>query len=235
MTVEADILSVPASPAQNGVVVQAPDAAWGVDQKYGSGQAFMVLRETGDPADDGPDGAVVYRVDRYGNIGTSGGVHVATGLRDMMPGTSQAVWIDPSQDVVPLFINNPLPSESPSTRDFVVVYDQRDSSTPFRIHNNGTLLGRKEVVARDGQSQRTVVGAVYGLAGLGMGSSADATIWRAGPEVVGIGNSAFLKKRTSSPAPNAGGAVVGCRDSGGKAELVATMPSGKIVSLAIDT
>lgn len=226
MTVEADILSVPSTDSENAIVVQAPNATWGVDQPYGSGQAFMVLRETGDPSDPGPDGAIVYRVDRYGGVGTSGGVHVATGLRGAAPGADIGIWLDPSWDVVPLFINNRLPSEGPSTRDFIAVYDQRDGTFPFRVINNGSIVETKDVISREGTALRTAIGSTYGVAGVAMGQTADTVVYRKTAGQVGIGNSAFWPELAADPAAPATGMVTYCLNVNGKRQLKVRFPTG---------
>lgn len=218
MTVEADILVQPTAP-ENGVQVQVPDAAWGTGPTYGTEQAFVVLRETGEATDPGPDGSLVYRVDRYGSMGTSGGVHVATGLRGTPPDTTQAVWIDPAADVLGLVI------EKAATKDYLWCVD--GSEVVVKVVNGGSLVGRRDVAARDGQSTRTVIGNTYGKAGVAMGQTGDTAIWREAPGVVRVGNAALFTETASPPAPVANAAIIRSRDNGaGRTQLVAVFPSG---------
>lgn len=87
-TVTSRVLLTPTSPGQNAVVVKAPDSTWGdSNQPYGTGQAFMLLREDYAEAPNGglnqePDKNVLMRVNGGdGSVGTAGNLHVATGLR----------------------------------------------------------------------------------------------------------------------------------------------------------
>lgn len=135
VTPYSEVLVTPDFDSDNGVVVKRPNDTWGVGQAYGSGQAFMLVRD-GDRSDPGPAGAVLYRVDRSGNIGTIGGVHVAMGLREQISNGQVAVFIEPFQDVVGLFTTNPAVG---STRDFLAVYDRRDATYPLVVRNNGSV------------------------------------------------------------------------------------------------
>lgn len=84
--ISSRVLIRPSDDTDNAVVVKIPQTSWGTGA-YGTGQAFMLLREdyTGTPQGGGtatePDRNVIFRVDRNGGIGTAGGIHVATGLR----------------------------------------------------------------------------------------------------------------------------------------------------------
>lgn len=151
---EADILAVspatetatcPQAPSDNGFVVVIPNSAWGEAQEYGSGQAFMLVRE-GDRSDPGPGGAVIARMDNYGSFGTNGGMHVATGLRKPIPGANVGVFIEPFQNVVGLFVTNPAVG---STRDLLAVFDRRDATYPLVVRNDGTVEHGKATSHRE--------------------------------------------------------------------------------------
>lgn len=234
---EADILAsspkecvqaTPQNDADDGFVVQSPSATWGVDEPYGSGQAFMVLRETGDPADEGPDGAVVYRVNRYGGIGSIGGMHIALGLRGGSGGATQAMWVQCIEDAVGMVI------ERPPTKDYLWLTDETDpTNVVFKITNAGQVVNDKEIVARDGASSRTVIGSTYGAAGIAMGLAADTTVWRQAAGVVGTGNASFLPKLSSEPAAQPNGVVTFCAaNAAGKLQVKAKFPDGSVVVMA---
>lgn len=231
MTVEADILALPDTDSMNGVVVQAPNATWGVGQPYGSAQAFMVLRETGDPADDGPDGAVVMRINRYGGFGNTGGVHVAYGLRGPVgdPGAalSPAIWVQPFIDAVGLLL------AKAETQDYMWAYDTDTDEIVFRVDNDGAAYERREFVARDGQPTRTQIGSAYGAAGIVMGQAGDTTVWRKAAGIVGLGNAAFFPKLTAEPAAQPSGAVAFCAaNAQGKLQAKVKFPDNSVVVVA---
>lgn len=115
-TVESAALVTPDSTNDaNGFTVKAPDATWG-DGTYGTGDAFLLLREDyAGGAEVEPDRNVLFRVDgNTGAVGSAGAVHLATGLRkhsgDVMP---YSLHIDPSDDCVGIYID--ASSETPAT------------------------------------------------------------------------------------------------------------------------
>lgn len=230
-----EVLVTPTDDSDNGVVVKVPNSTWGVDQPYGSGQAFMLVRE-GDRADTGPDGAVLARMDRHGSLGINA-LHAATGFRSSDPDVDTGVWLDPSDDVVPLFINNPHPDENPSTRDFLVVWDQRDGSLPLVVTNYGSVMSGKEVVARsNGSALKAFIGNVYGSAGLGMGSGGgDTAVTRKAAGVVSILNAAFFPKVLTEPAAQSNGMVAFCiANAQGKLQAKIRFPTGASVVVATE-
>lgn len=227
----AETVVTPATPGDNGFVVQAPDAQWGVGQPYGSGQAFMVLRETGARDDASSNGSVVMRVNRYGGIGTTGGGHFACGLRGPMtdPGVNagQCVWIQPYNDTVGLVISKS------ATKDYLWASD--GTETLFKLSNAGSAVGRRDVVARDGASTRAIIGNVFGSAGLGLGSTSDTLAYRKAAGVLGIGSAAFFPKVTAAPAAQAGGVVGYAIDNGsGKLVFKVQFPTGDPVVIATE-
>jgi hypothetical protein len=108
-TVTARALVTPSSTGlsdQNGVVVKAPDSAWGnpATDAYGTGQAFMLLKAGTGTVD--PDDSVLWRVDRRGGMGAVGGLHLGTGLRAYAGDTFQySMHIDPVVDVPGIYVD----------------------------------------------------------------------------------------------------------------------------------
>lgn len=93
---------------QNGVVVKIPSADWGDPDadEYGTGQAFMLLKEGSGGTE--PDDFVIYRVDHKGGIGASGGMHLATGMRLRAADADDitySVHIDPTLDVTGIIVD----------------------------------------------------------------------------------------------------------------------------------
>jgi hypothetical protein len=94
---------VPATAAQNGLIVQRPDDnAWGIAQVYGAAQFIEFLRKGLPAGGVSPNDLVLFRVDREANVGLAGGMHIATGLRQdagyVAPGTGQ-IWLQPFVNV----------------------------------------------------------------------------------------------------------------------------------------
>jgi hypothetical protein len=228
----AETVVTPADDADNGFVVQAPTATWGIGQTYGSGQAFMVLRETGSRDDDGQNGSVVFRVNRYGGLGNVGGAHFACGLRGPTtdPGVppGQCVWIQSFNDTVGEVISKP------TSKDYQWMLD--GSEVVWKVGNQGQATGRREVVARDGQSTRVQIGTAYGVAGVAMGQIADTTVYRKAASLVGIGNAAWWPKLTSAPTAVVGGAITYSMANSvtGKLELRVQFPTGAPVVVATE-
>lgn len=229
-----EVLVTPTNDSDNGVVVKRPNSTWGVDQPYGSGQAFMLVRD-GDRSDPGPDGAVLARMDHSGSIGTNGVLHLAVGLRETVEGAQVGEWLDLHQDVVALFINNLSSTEGSSTRDFICVLDQRDGTYPFRVVNSGSIVGAKDTTARDGSTYRTAIGNTYGVAGVAMGQAADTTVYRKAAGIVGLGNAFYFRKVTSEPAAIADGVLgYSILNAQGKMQAKLKFPSGATVVLGTD-
>lgn len=216
----------------NGFVVKANALA---ETGYGKGQAFMVLEEgAGDATLDTAAGSVMFRVDRHGNIGTTGGLHVATGLRNA-DGQTQAVWIDPSKNMVPLVIHNPTVADSATwDKSFIEVVDTRNANEVlFKVDFAGAFIGRREMIARDGAETRVQIGATFGFAGIALGSGTDTLIYRREAAVVQIHNVIQMQERADPAAPVADGMRLYARDNGaGKTQLCVRFNTGAIAVLA---
>jgi hypothetical protein len=216
----------------NGFVVKVA----GNDTLYGRGQAFMVLEEgTGDATDDSTAGSVLYRVDAKGSIGLIGGIHVASGLRKTYGGT-QAVWIDPSENTVGLVIHNPAVAEAATwDKDFIKVVNTRadPDDEVFRVAFNGEVKSTQTITAHDGKTAMTLIGDVFGLPGIGFGTSVDTLLYRAAASIVGVGNSFELPEVTEPAAPAANKARLYAKDNGaGKTQLCVRFPTGAVQVLA---
>jgi hypothetical protein len=150
---------VPVAADQNGLIIQAPnDDQWGVGQGYGEGQFIQCLRKAVAAGGTAPDDLVMWQIDRYGRMGTAGTFHVSTGVRQdanwqTEEGVTQAVWIDPAVDVVPLIIHNPEIADSAAwTKSFLSVVDTRatPAAAVFDINSAGRVraLAGMSVISR---------------------------------------------------------------------------------------
>lgn len=94
--VDGAIVLVLPDDTTNGIIVKVDGPSVG----YGRGQPFMVLKAAaGDADDETAAGTVLMRIDDDGSIGTNGGLHIASGLRQAYGG-AQAIWIDPEEDLI---------------------------------------------------------------------------------------------------------------------------------------
>lgn len=218
----------------NGFVVKVA----GNDTLYGRGQAFMVLEEgAGDATDQTSAGSVLFRIDGRGGVGATGALHVAAGLRKATGGT-QAVWIDPSENIVGLVIHNPSVAEAATwNKDFVLVVDVRNSNDPvFRIDSTGIAKSTKQVVASDTGASRVQIGDYFTFAAVVFGETADTAIVRREAKVLSIANSAWeFEEMTAPAAPAANRARLFCQDNGsGKSRLCVRFPTGATQVLATE-
>lgn len=134
------LLNLP-SDQMNGYVVKVAGPSVG----YGRGQPFMVLKAAdGDATNQLGAGTVLMRVDDDGSIGTNGGLHIASGLRQAFGG-SQAVWVDPEEDLVHI-----LMTAAPGTpvQPFVKITKQDgtnlvtiDKEGAINVFRNGSNVG----------------------------------------------------------------------------------------------
>lgn len=130
-TVDADVLSSPSADTENAFVVKSPSDTWGTGA-YGTGQAFMLLKQGSGAVE--PDDSVLWRVDEDGDMGVGGGIHVATDLRKDTgdPASTQAVWIDPADDMVLLVLD---PHSSQTHRQ--ITWNRPDASLAGDITKDG--------------------------------------------------------------------------------------------------
>lgn len=128
----------------NGITIKAPSSTWGPREgepgvDYGKGQVFEYLK-AGTPG-TAPDDSVLFRIDSSGGLGTAGGVHIATGLRqDPGYSTTQAVWVDPAIDTAGIIIHNPSVAESATwTSPYFGIFDTRNNQTVLWVAANNNI------------------------------------------------------------------------------------------------
>lgn len=217
---------------ENGFVFKAAALPEG---GYGQGQAFMVLKEgVGNAAQQDAGGTIVFRVDRHGNLGTSGGLHVATGLRSF-DNQTQAVWIDVSKNIVPLVIHNPTVAESVTwDKDFIAAVDTRDADKQvFRVGPDGAVVSTKAITAFEGAAQRVQIGDVFGVAGIGLGLTQDTLLYRSAAGVIGVANLFEFSEVAAPTAPAVNKARLFVQDNGaGKTQLAVRFNTGAVAILA---
>lgn len=215
----------------NGFVVKVS----ATDVDYGKGQGFLLLEEgEGDATDQGATGSVLFRVDATGGIGTSGGIHVATGLRKHNGGTV-SVWIDPAVDVLPLVIHNPTVAESATwTQPYMQITDVRNANKMiFRVHNGGNIESGFNMMARSGEATQAMIGEIFGLAGLGLGASSDTLVVRVAAGIIGVFNAMEFTEMAAPAAPAANKFRIYAKDNGsGKTQVVVKFNTGAEVVLA---
>lgn len=151
-TVTASVLVEPDDATdQNAVVVKCPSVDWGdpdVDD-YGTGQAFMVLKEGSGGVE--PDDFVMFRVDRRGSVGIAAGCHFATGLRSRAADTSNinySIHIDPAVDVVGIYVD--AASDAPTA-----AYQQwrlNSGTVVAEIDSTGALWANRNQVIANGSA-----------------------------------------------------------------------------------
>ena len=218
----------------NGFVVKANALA---ETGYGKGQAFMVLEEgAGDATDQTAAGSVMFRVDRHGNLGLTGGVHVATGLRND-DGQTQALWIDPSDNMPCLVITPPSVAEAATfDSDYISITDVRNSNKQVvRVKSTGEIQSYHQVVAYGEalDERRTAIGNVFGFAGISFGASADTIFYRAAAGIIAVANALQFAEMAAPAAPAANGVRLFSRDNGsGKTQLCCVFASGAVQVIA---
>lgn len=123
---------------ENGIVVISPNDTWGDEGTvpYGTGQAFMLLKE--DPAGTlSLTDRVLYRVDRRGAIGLTGGLHVATGLRQRPDFVQNySIFSEPNYDIAAhLQMKHGVGSP---TGNFILASDS-SAATAFKVGPTGQI------------------------------------------------------------------------------------------------
>ena len=206
---------------------------------YGKGQAFMVLEPgTGDATDDSDLGSVVWRVDRRGNMGMTGGLHVATGMRDTDTPLTQAVWIDPSDNIPALVVSNPTVAEAATwDQDFIKVLDARNGDVRlWGIDQTGAMTGTKGITAGLGTSSQVTIGDVFGVGpGFTFSDLTDTLLYRSGAGILTLHNAMNMPERADPAAPAANNGIVYMRDNGaGKTQLCVRFPTGAVQVLATE-
>lgn len=228
--VTAVVLVTLPNTVSNGFVVKvAGDTA-----QYGEGQAFMVLEEgeDRDATDPSAAGSALFRIDSVGGWGGGAG-HMTPGLRKPSGG-NQALWIDPSENIVGLVIHNPSVAESATwNKDYVAVVDTRNANDKvFSISSTGNTLSTKEIVARNGVASRTQIGDFFGFPGIAFGAAADTYLARTNAGIVQVGNLLEFTE-IADPAAQTNMARLYAKDNGaGKTQLCVRFATGAIQVLA---
>lgn len=229
----AVLLDLPDAAVDGFVVKSSP----GADAGYGQGQAFMVLEAgpTGSATDSSPAGAVMFRVDRKGNLGITGGAHFAAGIRYDDVALTQAVWIDPGDNMHGLIIHNPTVGEAAVwDKDFLRVVDTRnDDAVVFRVAPTGQVEATTSILAKAGGALQTTIGDLFGFAGVGFGAPIDTLLWRAAAGVIGVANVFELGEVVAPAAPAVNKVRLFSQDNGaGKTQVCARFNTGATVVLA---
>lgn len=204
---------------------------------YGRGQAFMVLEEgPGDATDQSGTGSVIFRVNEKGSIGMTGGMHVATGFRKAYGGT-QAVWIDPAENVIGLLVHNPSAAESPTwTSDFIRVVDVRNADELlFRVLSNGVVMGARNIISFSGDSKQVVAGSVGNKAGIGLGVAVDTILNREAAGIIGFTSVLEGTEVAAPAAPAVNKGRLFYQDNGsGKTQLAVRFNTGAVQVIATE-
>ena len=204
---------------------------------YGKGQAFMVLEPgAGDATDSTGSGSVLFRIDRRGNLGMLGGLHIATGMRDTDTPLSQAVWIDPSDNIPALVISNPLVAESATwDQDFIKVLDARNGNARlWGIDQTGAMTGTMGITAGLGTANQVTLGDVFGVGpGFTFSNLTDTLFYRSGVGIMTLHNALTMPERAEPAAPAADNGTLFLRDNGaGKTQLCIKFNTGVPIVIA---
>jgi hypothetical protein len=137
------VLTVEPSTAQAdqiALLIRAPNSTWGTGAiRYSEGQAILYINEANE---------VRFRVDRTGNVGFTGGLHVSPGANGApTAGITQAVWLQPLAAMVPLVADL---NSGNTTSDIALFRSDGGNSTELRIKGNfGTEIGDRMTVWGD--------------------------------------------------------------------------------------
>lgn len=161
----------------SGIIVKAPTAAWGGlaaggSADYGKGQFISFHRFLAGSTD--PNNTLMFRVDKTGGLGLTGGVHIATGLRqDVGYTTTQAVWINPSLDLVDIVMTGVAAKIQP-----FLLATNSVGGVLFKVLNNGAIQSAADIAARFGLSTQIGLGDVAGFPGIQFGNDSTTFIGR---------------------------------------------------------
>lgn len=152
--VASRLLVTPGADDQNAISVKIPNSTWGVSQAYGKGQAFEIIEEgAADVDDQSAAGSVIARIDRYGSFGTSGGLHIASGLRSAPPSFTQMMWLQPFVDIYGI-VYDQLAAQASS---FLLVR-RSDATKALEVFGNAGI-GAHWWYANDGTTPAAIIGA----------------------------------------------------------------------------
>lgn len=161
----------------SGIIVKAPTAAWGGlaaggSPDYGKGQFISFHRFLAGSTD--PNNTLMFRVDKTGGMGIAGGVHIATGLRqDVGYTTTQAVWINPTLDLVDIVMTG----VAGKTQPFLLATNSV-GGVLFKVFNNGAIQSATDIAARVGLSTQVALGDIAGFPAIQFGTDATTFIGR---------------------------------------------------------
>jgi hypothetical protein len=198
--------------SQIGLLIRAPSASWGTGAiGYSEGQAILYVSETND---------VRFRVDRNGNTGIAGGLHVSPGANGSpTTGSTQAVWIQPLAAMVPLVADTNLGN---NTSDVALFRSDGGNDIQMRVKGNyGTEFGPtgQTTIYGDAASGYIMYNCYY-----------DGTNWRfkgtGSAQLMSLG-SAYLATYQSSVSGTAGG-IITWIGSFAASNINYSVPTGRI-------
>lgn len=164
------IVPLAAEPFESGIIVKAPSATWGGmaaggSPDYGKGQ-FISFHKWGAGMDDSPNNTLLFRVDKTGGIGCTGGMHLATGLRqDVGYSVPQALWIQPTFDMTYVAMTG----VAGQTLPFLWATNSVGSMV-FEVFPSGAVQSANDIAARVGTAQQVAIGNVSGFPSINFGN-----------------------------------------------------------------
>jgi hypothetical protein len=170
--VSAHIAVIPSGDDQSGIIVKAGGPTWGThslspggDPNYGKGQ-FISFHKWGAGTTDSPNNTLLFRVDKTGGIGCTGGMHLATGLRqDVGYSATQALWIQPSINTTHIAFTG----YSSQTLPFLYAANSVGSML-FEVFASGAVQSANDIAARVGTAQQVAIGSVAGFPSINFGN-----------------------------------------------------------------
>lgn len=213
--------------SDNAIIVKRPDSTYGDAQIYGKAQAFLFIKEG---VGSVQNALVLARIDgQHGGIGTSGGLHISTGLnKDPQAVITQSMWISPNIDVPGIIIDGA--AGAPAAE--YMLFRTNAGVKKVAISNVGELIH----YANDG-----VTGVVNITAGDAPAFGARVILQAVptGPSItiaaLHLGGFLQMVKEVDPNAPAANQARVFVRDNGaGKGQLCVRFPTGVVQVIATE-
>lgn len=168
--VSAHVAVIPSGDLQSGIIVKAGGPTWGGmaaggDPDYGKGQFISFHKWNSDGLLGDPNDTLMFRVDKTGGLGLTGGMHVATGLRqDVGYSVTQAVWINPNLNTTHVAMTG----TAGQTLPFIYCSDSVGGML-FEVFPNGGVESAGDFAARFGTDQQVAIGNVAGFASINFG------------------------------------------------------------------
>jgi hypothetical protein len=170
--VSAKIAVIPDSTDQSGIIVKWGSSTWGLhslapggDPDYGKGQ-FISFHKWGTGLSDTTNNTLMYRVDKTGGVGFTGGMHVATGLRQAVGySVTQAIWVNPSLDTTHIAMTG----FAGQTLPYLLAVNSV-GSVMFEVFASGGVQSAGDIAARIGTAQQVAIGNVAGFAAINFGN-----------------------------------------------------------------